>query len=246
MLNSDVIVIIPARIASTRLERKLLQIIGNKTMIEHVLTRMQQVKVATVFVATDSEEIFSLVNNNGFSAIMTDKNCLTGTDRVYEAFKKIPNRDKIKYIVNVQGDMPFIDESVILEIIKGLKKNKFDIMTSVVKVDNEIADLKSNVKVVVDKNNKALYFSRSLIPSGASGFLYHVGIYGFGVKALEKFVSLEQTDNEKAENLEQLRALDNGMTIGICHSKEIPISVDTKEDLERARDFLAQNPHYLN
>jgi len=244
-MNSDVVVIIPARIASTRLERKVLQVIGDKTMIEHVLSRMKRVQVAGVFVATDSEEIYSLVTESGFSAVMTDKNCLTGTDRVYEAFKKIPNHDKVKYIVNVQGDMPFVDESVIFEIIKGLKNNKFDIMTSVVKVGKDIADFESNVKVVVDKNNKALYFSRSLVPSGAFEFLYHVGIYGFGVQALEKFVSLEQTENEKAENLEQLRALDNGMTIGVCYSKEIPISVDTREDLERARGFLVNNPHYL-
>lgn len=244
-MNSDVVVIIPARIASTRLERKVLQVIGDKTMIEHVLSRMKRVQVAGVFVATDSEEIYSLVTETGFSAVMTDKNCLTGTDRVYEAFKKIPNHDKVKYIVNVQGDMPFVDESVIFEIIKGLKNNKFDIMTSVVKIGKDIADFESNVKVVVDKNNKALYFSRSLVPSGAFEFLYHVGIYGFGVQALERFVLLEQTENEKAENLEQLRALDNGMTIGVCHSKEIPISVDTWEDLERAREFLVKNPHYL-
>lgn len=244
-INSDVVVIIPARIASTRLERKVLQMIGSKTMIEHVLSRMKRIEVAAVFVATDSEEIYSLVSECGFSAIMTDKNCLTGTDRIYEAFKKIPNNNRIKYIVNVQGDMPFVDESVIFEIIEGLKNNKFDIMTSVVKVGKDIAGFQSNVKVVTDKNNKALYFSRSLVPSGASEFLYHVGIYGFGVQALEKFVSLEQTKNEKAENLEQLRALDNGMTIGVCHSREIPISVDTKEDLERAREFLAVNPQYL-
>ena len=244
-MYSDVVVIIPARIASTRLERKILQMIGNKTMIEHVISRIKKTKVAGVFVATDSEEIFALVSKRGFSAVMTNKNCLTGTDRVYEAFKKLPNHDKIKYIVNVQGDMPFIDESVISEIIKGLKSNRFDIMTSVVKVGKDIANFPSNVKVVIDKNNKALYFSRSLVPSGASEFLYHVGIYGFEVQALEKFVSLEQSENEKAENLEQLRALDNGMTIGVCHSREIPISVDTKEDLEKAREFAAKNPQYL-
>jgi len=236
-MDSDVVVIIPARISSTRLERKILQMIGDKTMIEHVLSRIKRIKVAGIYVATDSDEIYSLVNEAGFSAVMTDKNCLTGTDRVYEAFKKIPNHDKIKYVINVQGDMPFVDELVILEIIKALKSNKFDIMTSVVKIGKDIADLQSNVKVVVDKDNKALYFSRSLVPNGGSEFLYHVGIYGFSVQALEKFVSLEQTENEKAENLEQLRALDNGMTIGVCNSREIPISVDTMDDLERARGF---------
>jgi 3-deoxy-manno-octulosonate cytidylyltransferase (CMP-KDO synthetase) len=141
--------------------------------------------------------------------------------------------------------MPFIDESIIPKIIEGLKTGRFDIMTSVVKVGKDIAGSSSNVKVVIDKNNKALYFSRSLVPSGASEFLYHVGIYGFKAPLLEKFVLLEQSENEKSENLEQLRALDNGMTIGVCYSNEIPISVDTKEDLAKARDFIAKNPGYL-
>ncbi len=141
--------------------------------------------------------------------------------------------------------MPFIDEAIIPKIIEGLKTGRFDIMTSVVKVGKDIAGSPSNVKVVIDKNNKALYFSRSLVPSGASEFLYHVGIYGFKAPLLEKFVLLEQSENEKSENLEQLRALDNGMTIGVCYSNEIPISVDTKEDLAKARDFVVKNPGYL-
>jgi 3-deoxy-manno-octulosonate cytidylyltransferase (CMP-KDO synthetase) len=244
-MYSDAVVIIPARIASTRLENKPLQMIGNKTMIEHVVSRVSRIEVGGVFVATDSEEIFSLVTSKGFSAIMTDKNCLTGTDRVYEAFKKFPNSTVIKYVINVQGDMPFIDEAIIPKIIEGLKTGRFDIMTSVVKVGKDIAGTSSNVKVVIDKNNKALYFSRSLVPSGASEFLYHVGIYGFKAPLLEKFVLLEQSENEKSENLEQLRALDNGMTIGVCYSNEIPISVDTKEDLAKARDFVVKNPGYL-
>ena len=244
-MYSDAVVIIPARIASARLENKPLQMIGNKTMIEHVVSRVSRIEVAGVFVATDSEEIFSLVTSKGFSAIMTDKNCLTGTDRVYEAFKKLPHSTAIKYVINVQGDMPFIDEAIIPKIIEGLKTGRFDIMTSVVKVGKDIAGSPSNLKVVIDKNNKALYFSRSLVPSGASEFLYHVGIYGFKAPLLEKFVLLEQSENEKSENLEQLRALDNGMTIGVCYSNEIPISVDTKEDLAKARDFVVKNPGYL-
>jgi len=244
-MYSDVVVIIPARIASTRLENKPLQMIGNKTMIEHVVSRVSRIAVAGVFVATDSEEIFSLVTSKGFSAIMTDKNCLTGTDRVYEAFKKLSNHKDVKYVINVQGDMPFIDEAIIPKIIEGLKTGRFDIMTSVVKVGKDIASFPSNVKVVIDRNNKALYFSRSLVPSGASQFLYHVGIYGFKASLLEKFVLLEQSENEKSENLEQLRALDNGMTIGVCYSNEIPISVDTKDDLAKARDFIVKNPRYL-
>lgn len=244
-MNSDAVVIIPARISSRRLERKMLQMIGSKTMIEHVLFRINRIKVCRVFVATDSEEIFLLVNKVGGVAIMTEKNCLTGTDRVHEALKKIPNYKRIKYIVSVQADMPFIDESIVLQIIRGLKNNKADMMTAVVTVSKKIADSESNVKVVIDKNNNALYFSRSLIPNGSSNFLYHLGIYGFRLDALERFVSLEQSRNEKTESLEQLRALDNGISIGVCHSKEIPISVDTEKDLELARQFLLKNSQYL-
>jgi len=237
----DVAVIIPARIGSTRLSNKPLQLIGKQTMIEHVLTRVQKTGIQNLYIATDSEEISSVVTKKGFTAIMTSPDCKTGTDRVYEAFKKLPNYDKINYIINVQGDMPFINGSVISEIVTGLRNNHFDIITPVVKVDEEIASSLSNVKVVITKSNKALYFSRSLVPNGSKDFFYHVGIYGFKAKALEKFVSLEQTLNEKSENLEQLRALDNDMTIGVCYSNEIPISVDTEEDLTKAREFFAKN-----
>lgn len=237
-MHNDVVVIVPARLGSTRLHNKPLQIIGNQTMIEHVLARIQKIGISNLYVATDSEEISSLVMKRGFEAIMTDNDCPTGTDRVYEAFKKLPDHDKINYIINVQGDMPFIDGAVILEIIAGLKKNDFDIMTSVVKVNEDVAASPSNVKVVISKNDKALYFSRAPVPTGSEEFFYHVGIYGFKAKALEKFVSLEQTLNEKFEKLEQLRALDNDMTIGVCYSNEIPISVDTEEDLIKAREFI--------
>lgn len=237
-MHKDVVVIVPARISSTRLPAKPLQTIGDQTMIEHVLTRIKKIGIWNLFVATDSEEISSLVAKKGFMSIMTSKDCPTGTDRVYEAFKKLPDHSTINYIINVQGDMPFIDGEVISDIIEELKKNDFDIMTSVVKVKEEVAASPSNVKAVVGKNNKVLYFSRALVPNGSKEFFYHVGIYGFKVKALEKFVSLEQTLNEKLEQLEQLRALDNDMTIGVCYSNEIPISVDTEEDLKKAREFF--------
>lgn len=236
-MYSDVAVIIPARIGSTRLPRKPLQMIGDFTMIEHVVSRVKQANISNIFVATDSMEIKNHLEQNGYRAIMTSEDCLKGSDRVYEAFKALSTDEKINYIVNVQGDMPFIDESVILDIIKALKETKFDIMTSVVRVGMDVALLESNVKVVVGDNNQALYFSRSLIPHGAKEFLYHVGVYGFRAQALEKFVSLPESKNEKTESLEQLRALDNGMTIGVCYSNGVPISVDTPEDLEKAREW---------
>jgi len=211
-MYSDVAVIIPARIGSTRLPRKPLQMIGDMTMIEHVVSRVKQTNIANVFVATDSEEIKDHLAQKGHVAIMTRSDCPKGSDRVYEAFKTLSIAEEIKYIVNVQGDMPFIDGTVILDIIKGLKEANFDIMTSVVKVGMDVALLESNVKVVTDNNNQALYFSRSMIPHGAQEFLYHVGVYGFKAEALEKFVSLPESKNEQLESLEQLRALDNGMS----------------------------------
>lgn len=239
-MYSDVVVIIPARIGSTRLANKPLAIIGDCTMIERVVAQVKKTNISNVFVATDSEEIFALMEVKGHKAIMTRSDWPRGSDRVYEAFKSLPNHDKIKYVVNVQGDMPFIDGAVILDIIKGLREKEFDIMTSVVRVGLDVAELESNVKAVVDNNNKALYFSRAVIPHGAKEFLYHVGIYGFKAGALEKFVHLEQSKGETTEQLEQLRALDNGMSIGVCYSNEVPISVDTPEDLAKARDYFAK------
>jgi 3-deoxy-manno-octulosonate cytidylyltransferase (CMP-KDO synthetase) len=236
---SDVAVIIPARIGSTRLPRKALAKIGEKTLIEHVVQRIKSGFSGDLYVATDSEEIASLVQKSDAIAIMTDKDCPTGSDRVFQAFQTIPHHDRIKYIINIQGDMPFIDLLVVKQIISMLKVGDYDIVTSGVKVGSDIAQEESNVKVIVDKNGRALYFSRSMIPHGAKEFIYHVGIYGFKSQALEKFIKLEQSEYELCEKLEQLRALENGMKIGVCISAEIPISVDTKEDLEKANLYYS-------
>lgn len=240
MDHSDVAFIIPSRIGSTRLPNKALADIGGKSMIEHVVSRLNAGSVKNLYVATDSNEIVEKVSNAGGIAIMTSEDCPTGSDRVYEAFQKIPHNDKIKYIINIQGDMPFVDYSVLEQIINKLKNTNFDVVTPVVKVGRDIASSESNVKVVADINDKALYFSRSVIPHGAGEFLYHVGIYGYRAEALEKFVKLNEARYESVEKLEQLRALENGMSIGVVVSNEIPISVDTYEDLEKAREYYAK------
>jgi len=237
--HSDVAFIIPSRLASTRLPKKALADIGGKTMIEHVVSRLSSGAENNLYVATDSPDIAEKVKNYGGVAIMTSVDCKTGSDRAFEAFQKIQHSDKIKYIINVQGDMPFVDYEVVKQIIDKLKNSDFDIVTSVVKVGLDIANSDSNVKVVKDMNDKALYFSRSVIPHGAQEFLYHVGIYGFRAEALEKFVKLDETRYEAVEKLEQLRALENGMSIGVVVSNEIPISVDTQADLEKAREYYA-------
>lgn len=240
-MHSDVAIIIPSRLGSTRLENKPLKTIGSMSMIEHVLSQVQRTGLNNIFVATDSEEIAEKVINIGGQVIFTSPDCNSGTDRVYDALNKIANKNNIEYIINVQGDMPFVEPESIISIIASLKSGTYDIMTPVVKVDIETANSPSNVKVIVDHNDKALYFSRSLIPHGASEFLYHVGIYGFRKTALEKFINLPPSSLEISEKLEQLRALQNNMSIGVCYVDNIPISVDTQDDLDNAIEFHLHN-----
>lgn len=235
---SDVAFVIPSRIGSTRLPRKALVNIGDQSMIERVVFSLKEYLGPNLYVAADSEEILKKAEEAGAKAIMTSENCMSGSDRVYEAFQKIENNANIKYVVNIQGDMPFINYKIIEKIVNKLKTSRFDIVTAAIEVERNIADNESNVKIVTDSNNSALYFSRSLIPSGAEKFLYHVGVYAFKANALEKFVKLPKARYESLERLEQLRALENGMSIGVVvTSDEIPISVDTQEDLEKAREY---------
>ncbi len=241
MHHQDVAVIIPSRLSSTRLKRKPLQLIGSSTLIERVFKQVNHTNLEHIYVATDSQEIASVIEKLGGKVIFTDSNIPTGTDRTYEAFKLIPNNQNINYIVNVQGDMPFIEPESILTVIEYLKNSHYDIVTPVVKVEKDSVEAASNVTVAIDSQGKAIYFSRSLIPNGAKEFLYHVGMYGFCKNALERFVTLEPTCLEKTERLEQLRLLENSMTIGTCLVNNVPISVDTPEDLRKAVKFYEKS-----
>lgn len=239
-MHSDVAIIIPSRLGSVRLERKPLKTIGSMSMIEHVLSQVQRTGLKNVFVATDSEEIAEKVLNIGGQVILTSPDCQSGTDRVYDALNSIADLQNIEYVVNVQGDMPFVEPESIITVIESLKSGTHDIMTPVARVGIEIANSNSNVKVITDHNDRALYFSRSLIPHGASEFLYHVGIYGFRKAALTKFMDFPPSSLEVSEKLEQLRALQNNMSIGVCYVDNIPISVDTQDDLDKAIEFYLQ------
>lgn len=221
--------------------------IGNLTMIEHVWKQVQKTGLHNIYVATDSEEIGSIIAKlNGKYILIQNKNIHSGTDRVHVALPHIPNHENIKYIINVQGDLPFLKPETILNTIHKLKISpNFDIVTPVVQVkQNDMnVDEKNNVKVVTDLKGKVLYFSRSVIPNGGENILYHVGIYGYKKAALNKFVEFPQSVLEKTENLEQLRALENGMIIGVIHVQEVLISVDTKKNLEEARMYFLDQPH---
>lgn len=237
---SDVAVIIPSRIGSSRLANKALEVIGDKPMIEHVYSNVAKLGLRHLYVATDSDKISNIIQNIGGKTILTSESCPSGTDRVYEALNKISDHNKISYVVNVQGDMPFINHHTVLDVIKLLKTSNADITTPVSKVTPEEAYGDSNVKVVIGHDDHALYFSRSMIPHNAIEYFYHVGIYGYTTSALERFVALPSSLLEQTEKLEQLRALENGMKIAVCYTNDIPISVDTIEDLENARSFYKQ------
>jgi len=242
-MQKKTLVIIPSRIGSTRLAKKALVNIGDKTMVEHVALQVIASKLENIYVATDDNEIASTLKAHGINSIMTDPNCPSGTDRVYEAWQNLPNKDDFEYLINVQGDMPFVEPSIISTVAEVLWKSNCDIVTPVAKVGIEEARPESNVKVVSTLDNKALYFSRSLIPNGALEFLYHVGVYGYKASSLEKFVKLPMSFLEKSERLEQLRAIENGMSIEICEVDTIPISIDTDEDLQKALKYYHDKQH---
>lgn len=233
--HNDTAIIIPARLGSTRLKNKALALIGDKPMVEHTYLRALELGFKHLYVATDDLEIASIITKAGGKAIITDTNLESGTDRVHRALQDIPSKNEIKYVINLQGDLPFLDNSIILDLVTKLKNSDADIVTPISKIDSEMASDPSNVKVVISNRDNAIYFSRHMIPYSANYYWYHIGIYGYRVDSLAKFISLKPSYLEKTEKLEQLRALENNMKIDICYAKSIPISVDTEKDLEKAR-----------
>lgn len=243
-LNKKTAVIIPIRMASTRLPGKFHAEIDGKAMICHVIDRAKESGFTNVFVACDHEAHFNLVSQYGAQAILTSIDHQSGSDRIYEALCYIDPDNKFEYIVNLQGDMPFFDSEVIAQSVKKLAQDKkADIATVVVPLDDEEDINNPNaVKVVFNKNNHALYFSRHPIPyfnpKTNNNYFYHVGIYAYKRDSLEKYINLPQSKLEISERLEQLRALENGMTICVDIAYDIPVSVDTPEDLEYARNYV--------
>lgn len=236
-MNNNILIIIPARGGSTRLPRKPLKMIGDKTLIEHVYSRCNNFSNCEIVVATDDQEILKHVEDFGGKAVMTKSTHQSGTDRVKEAADLIDPEQKFQYVINVQGDLPFILPETIEALIKELPSSNFDILTPISEVKPEQIDSASCVSAAVTSSGQALYFSRSNIPHNAETYNYHIGLYGFKRAALNKFVSLPVSDLEKTESLEQLRALENNMTIGVVKAYEVPISVDTEQDLQDAIDY---------
>ena len=222
--------------AATRLPGKPLLKINDLSIVSHVFKKAEEANIGEVVVATEDQEILEDVLKNGGKAVLTRSDHKTGTDRIFEAYKKLNVKD-VNYILNLQGDEPDIDKDDIVNLNNLMINNQSEIGTLAAKIlDDKILDNKDVVKVItenkLEENNfpMALDFSRKNLSMNSGNIYHHIGIYSYKVNALEKFVSLEQTNNEKENKLEQLRALDNELKINIGLAKSSPIGVDTKED----------------
>ena len=238
------IAVIPARYASTRFPAKLIQDLGGKTVILRTYEAAKNTNLFDdVFVVTDSDLIFNEIISNDGKAIMSIKEHESGSDRIAEA---VQNMD-VDVVINVQGDEPFIDENPLKALIEVFK-NDFDKKVDLASVMCQITDKQdienpNNVKVITDQNGFALYFSRSVIPypreeNVGVRYMKHIGIYAFRKQALLDFYSLPMLSLEASEKLEQLRYLEYGKRIKMIETNHIGIGIDTKEDLERARQIL--------
>lgn len=234
------LIVIPARMASTRLPGKPLADIHGKPMIVHVFERAVAADKGPVIVACAEEEIAKAVHAAGGIAVMTDPNLPSGTDRVKAAADIYDPDGQYDVIVNVQGDMPALDPKIIGQTLDILGQNSgADLATAAVFTESqrEIDD-PNVVKAICAADGRALYFTRAAAPSGAGGVWHHVGLYAYRRAALNRFCALPPSPLEICERLEQLRALEDGMTIYVTELDAAPDGVDTPDDLERAREHL--------
>lgn len=237
------IIIIPARLAATRLPNKPLADIAGKPMIARVIERAKLSNIKNILVACGDVEIIAPSEQEGAIAILTDPALPSGSDRVLAAINEYDPQKKYDVIINLQGDMPTFAPQLINDVLGVLQKYKdADIATLLSPSDNEDEKNDENVvkgiiSLIDEYSGKCLYFTRANAPWGAQYIYRHVGIYAFRRQALEKFVSLQQSLLEKTEKLEQLRALENNMNIYAALVEEFPKGVDTQAHLEMARQF---------
>lgn len=232
-------IIIPARIGSSRFPNKVLADIGGVPMV--IRTAMAVQDIDAVCIATDSQEVINIANMHDINAVMTSSEHQSGTDRIYEAAQILGLKEN-EIIINVQGDEPFIETDVVRAIYQLTRKNKDNprvMMNSCYKrINNPEADDPNIVKVVTDTDDIALYFSRAKIPYPRDhhfdSYKGHLGIYGFTMESLEKFCKLEDSPLEHIEKLEQLRALYHGYEVAMVEVQTENFGIDTPEDLERA------------
>ncbi len=237
------LIVIPSRLASVRLERKPLELIEGEPMIVHVMQRAVEAQMGPVVVACCGPEIADVVEKKGGVAIVTDPNLPSGTDRIWAAVESLSENLQPDIIVNLQGDLPNINVETLRAVLRPLENPEVDISTvaSVIKNPEEITN-PNVVKIALAKETehrgRGLYFSRQAIPFEAPTYYHHIGVYAYRYKALKRFVSLPASPLEKAERLEQLRALEDGMRIDVELVETIPQSVDTLSDLNSVRAWF--------
>jgi 3-deoxy-manno-octulosonate cytidylyltransferase (CMP-KDO synthetase) len=236
------IILIPARLASTRLPGKPLADLQGEPMIVHVLRRAEAARIGEVVVATDSEAVAAAVEKAGGRAVMTRSDHVSGSDRIYEALEALDPEHHIDIVVNVQGDLPTIDPDDIRTALKPLDDAAVDIVTlaAVITDPAELGNpnvVKVSGPQIAPGRLRALSFTRKNA-TGPGPHYHHIGLYAYRRAALERFVKLPPSANEQQEKLEQLRAIDAGMRIDAMVVRSVPLGVDTPEDLERARALL--------
>lgn len=244
--SARALVLIPARMASTRLPGKPLAMIGDKPMIVHVVDRARDAGLGEPVVATDDADVLQAVEAHGGKAVMTRSDHPSGSDRIFEALQLLDPAGEVEIIVNVQGDLPTLDPAIIQKAAALMDDPAVDIatLTTPIKVDHERTD--PNVVKVVgtpigERHLRALYFTRATAPHGDGLLFHHIGLYVYRRSALERFVSLPPSTLETREKLEQLRALEAGMRIDVAIVDGVPLGVDTPEHLDEARRQLSSS-----
>jgi 3-deoxy-manno-octulosonate cytidylyltransferase (CMP-KDO synthetase) len=240
---SDILVLIPARMAATRLPGKPLADLAGVPMIVQVMRRAAAAEIGPVVVATDAPEIARAVEQHGGRAVMTGAEHISGSDRIFEALGAVDPEERAHTVVNVQGDLPTIDPKAIRAALSPLSDPAVDIATLAAPTRRpEEANDPNVVKVVgttvAPGRLRALYFTRTTAPYGEGPLYHHIGLYAYRRAALARFVALPPSPLERRERLEQLRALEAGMRIDVAIVDTVPIGVDTPADLEAARALL--------
>lgn len=240
------LVVIPARMASTRLPGKPLADIGGDPMIVHVWRRACEADLGPVVVACSEQTVAEVIEKNGGTALLTDPNLPSGSDRVWQAVQSFDPHAQYTHIINVQGDLPTLEPKTLKDALCPLHDEAVDIATLAVEIqDYEECNNPNVVKVVTGLEKqpgsiaRALYFTRSPAPYGSGPFWHHVGLYAYRRDALERFVTLPPSLLEQREKLEQLRALEHHMRIDCINVATAPLGVDTPQDLEKARAILS-------
>lgn len=247
MTKNRALVLIPARMAATRLPGKPLLDIAGLPMIVHVLRRAESAHIGRVVVATDAPEIAGAVTAHGGEAIMTRADHPSGSDRIFEALEALDGAGQIDTVINVQGDLPTIAPDDIRAVLAPLDDAGVDIATLAAVIRKDEEHTNPNVVKVVGSpvsatRLRALYFTRATAPYGDGPRYHHIGLYAYRRQALARFVALPPSPLEKREKLEQLRALEAGMRIDVTVVDTVPLGVDTPHDLETARQMLAGRP----